>query len=509
MSELKGAVQGDPLACLVRDGVLPRGVDAAYDDLAACVRFAGDACPELTVLGVSTLPMHEGGAHAVDELGYLLSAIVETLRKLAARGLDVGPVCGQIEVTLGVGGDLFVELAKLRAARRLWGKLLAASGVQPVAMRLHVRSADATFTRRDPWVNMLRAIQAGFVGAVGGADVITLLPFDAALGESDVAARRTARNLHLLLAEEGHLSQVTDPSAGSYYIEQLTDQLARGAWGRFQGIEAAGGLLQALSDDVVQGPAREAACERARDLATRRQGVVGVSRYALAGEPAVTRPTFDPKAFMRLARTRWEAAAMAQRPPQHIAALNVALDALNSGTLDRVEAAANAVSLGATLSDVAGRIQGVPFTVVPVAPTRNAAAWEALRDLGGAHPPPIFLANLGSIPEHKARESFARDLFTAGGFDVRTNEGFDSIGDAIAAFEASGSALVCICGNDAAYAQVPDLAAALRAAGATCVIVAGKRPDEPVWVDVDQVVHLGADVLSTMKAAHDSLGGAR
>lgn len=501
---LSGTVQADPLATLARDGWLPRGVDAAFDDLAACVRHADEHVSGLRVVGLSALPVAEAGADASTELAVVLAGLLETVRRLDARDLGPDRVLPRTEVVVSLGGHLLVDLAKLRALRRLWARVGAALGVSGSPVRIHARQADATLATVDPWTNLLRASAAGFVGAVGGADALTLLPWDHALGESEAAARRIARNQQILLREEAHLDRVEDPAAGSFALEHLTDALCRAAWERFQAIEGGGGMLQALADGSLASGIGERVAARRRRIATRRDALVGVSRSPDPSEAPITRPRPDPAERDRLLRARWEAAQLALDRRQDDPVLAAAMEGLRRGSADRAAHAVEAAARGMHLASLAGAVPGMPFTAHRLVPERPSAPWEALRArVRAATPRPrVFLANLGPKASHKAREAFARELFEAGGFAVTTHEGFVDPDEAAIAFGTSACTGACICGTDDAYERaVPRLARQLTAAGAAFVVVAGRFPADPApWREagVTAVVHLGADVLATL-----------
>jgi methylmalonyl-CoA mutase len=194
----------------------------------------------------------DAGASAVEELGCAVAAGVAYLRALTSQGLGVDEAFGQLEFRLSATADQFTTIAALRAARRLWDRVGESSGVAPEArgMRQHAVTSSVMTTRHDPWVNMLRTTVACFAAGVGGAEVVTVQPFDAALGLPDPFARRIARNTQSLLVEEGSLARVVDPAGGSWYVESLTEDLAQAAWAWFTEIERAGGLVAAQSSGV-------------------------------------------------------------------------------------------------------------------------------------------------------------------------------------------------------------------------------------------------------------------
>jgi len=179
---------------------------------------------------------------------------------------------------LTVDADYFLSLAKLRAARRVWARLAAACGAAAPA-RIEARSSGRMLTAADPWTNLIRLTAAAFAGAAGGADAIVLGAFTDALGAPTSFARREARNIQLVLAEEAHVGRVVDPAGGSGYLETLTDEIARAAWTRLQAIEAAGGAVKALEGGLIADMAAESRTEIAGRLQRREQKLLGVTDF--------------------------------------------------------------------------------------------------------------------------------------------------------------------------------------------------------------------------------------
>jgi methylmalonyl-CoA mutase len=179
-----------------------------------------------------------------------------------------------------------MTIAKLRAARRLWARVAEVSGVDEPQVQ-HAVTSSAMMTRRDPWVNMLRTTVATLAAGLGGADSVTVQPFDAAIGLPDEFARRIARNTQNLLLEESHLGEVIDPAAGSWYVEKLTDELAAHAWSWFREIERAGGLP--VAEQLVADRIAETWAKRSARLADRSDPITGVSEFPNLGEKPVVR----------------------------------------------------------------------------------------------------------------------------------------------------------------------------------------------------------------------------
>ena len=303
-SALTGCLGADPLGVLARTGT-----DL---DLSAAAKLAARCAAELPgmrAIVVDALPFHDAGGTSAQELGCALAAGAEYLRALRATGLPGAAAAGQLEFRYAATADQFTTIAKLRAARRTWAQVVAHCGIPASAggQRQHAVTSWPMQTRRDPWNNILRDTLACFAAGVGGADAITVTPFDAATGQPDRLARRVARNVQAVLAEESHIARVIDPAGGSWYVENLTEQLATHAWACFTGIERAGGLRAALASGRIGGQLA-ASRESQRDaLARRRAAITGVSEFPLAGERLLDRPPAPAQApaAAGLPRIRW------------------------------------------------------------------------------------------------------------------------------------------------------------------------------------------------------------
>ncbi|MFI1783047.1 methylmalonyl-CoA mutase family protein [Streptomyces rubiginosohelvolus] len=442
-SEARGTLGADPLGHEARTGV--------EADLAPAVRWA-QRCdaeyPGLRAIVVDGLPYHEAGGSAGEELGLSLATGVAYLRALTAAGMSVEAACGQLEFRYAATADQFLTIAKLRAARRLWARVAEASGAPAAgAQRQHAVTSPVMMTRRDPWVNMLRTTLATLGAGVGGADSVTVLPFDHALGLPDAFARRIARNTSTILMEESHLARVIDPAGGSWYVERLTDELAAAAWAFFQETERAGSLPAALRSGTVAKRLAATWAARSAKLARRKEPITGVSEFPMPSERPVERePAPDP---------------------------------------------------------YAGAPGGLPRV-------RRDEAFEALRARSDAHlaatgsRPKVFVAALGPAAAHTARASFAVNLFGAGGIEAVHDPVSVDSDTAAGALAASGASVAVLCSSDALYAeQAEQVAGALKSAGAAQVFLAG-RPGE--YADVDAYVFAGCDAVAVLTSVLDRMG---
>lgn len=236
---------------------------------------------------------HNLGANAAWELAGSIAAAVAYLRVLDESGLTIAEALRQISFRLAADDDQFMAIAKIRAMRQLWARVAEVVGEpQNGAAVVHAETSLPMMTQRDPWVNMLRTTVAAFGAGVGGADTVLVLPFDVAIpggfpGMATSFSRRIARNTQLLLLEESHIGRVLDPAGGSWYVEELTEQLAQQAWKDFQGIEERGGFVDAR--DYLAEQIAEAAARRLDDIAHRRTAITGVNEYPSLAEPSLPR----------------------------------------------------------------------------------------------------------------------------------------------------------------------------------------------------------------------------
>lgn len=238
---------------------------------------------------VSTLELHLAGADGCDEVAFALSA--------AAARLAAG--ARALVVRVAAGRETFVELCKLRALRLCLRKLFAARGGPPPRLWLHAVASPRTIAARDPWVNILRVTTELLAAVLGGADLVTPLPFDEALDPPSPRGRRLARNACHVLREEAGLGRVVDPGAGSYFLDSLTDALAREAWSRLRALEAEGGVLDPRGAARARARAEATRRERTDQLARRRLPLLGVSEFADPGEALPGRPRDDAAAALR------------------------------------------------------------------------------------------------------------------------------------------------------------------------------------------------------------------
>ncbi len=411
-------------------------------------------------LMVDTTHYCDAGATEAQTLGWAVATGVAYLRALVEAGVDVDGAAGLIGFRLAATADQFVTIAALRAARVMWARVVTASGGSQEAARQyqHAVTAIHTYSRRDPWINLLRGATAALAAGVAGADAVTVLPFDhasAAVDADGALGRRLARNTQLLLLEESHLGRAVDPAGGSFYVESLTQGLASEGWRVLQEVEASGGIETAIAEGSLAAAMEESWQRRLGELRTRSEPVTGVSEFPVLDE-------FAPA---------------------------------SSADRDGEEAGA-----------------GLPVR-------RLAEPFEDLRDAADRHHaasgdrPAVWVAALGSPADHSARTSWAQNLLAAGGIATSGSAGVESPIAAAADFAASGRAAAVIAGTDDMYRlRGAATASALAEAGAVLVALTCS-PDTPAELlselqaaGVDEIWHDGIDAVAALERLHRALG---
>ncbi len=434
----------DPLGGIAR-GDETDGLSNRMGDVAQFVAEAAEQLPSSRLLTVDATRYAEAGATEAQQLATSIATGVAYLRALEAAGLTPSRAAGLIGFRYAATADQFVTIAMLRSARRLWERVLESSGVQAPDrdQAQQAVTSEAMYSRRDPWVNLLRATSAALAAGVAGADSVTVLPFDTALGEPDDLGRRSARNIQMLLIEESNIARFVDPAAGSWFVDSLTARLSSMAWSGFQAIETAGGMAAVLTDESLAVEVSAAWDSRLERLSTREDPVTGVSEFPL----------------------------------------------LEDEPLRRVEQPA---SIGWPLRRLA-------------APFENLRDWSDRHLAEHGRRPMVFMAALGDLAVHNGRSTWVANLLAVAGIQAEFGSGSGTMSpiETTARFAESGCDVAVICSSDAVYVdRGVATAVALRDAGASMVVLAGDPGEHRKEFEKSGVAefwYVGIDVLDTLQ----------
>ena len=424
---------------------------------AAAVLKAGQALPNYCVLAVNAFLFNNAGAYISQELGYALAWGNELMAKLTEAGFTADEVAKKIKFNLGISSNYFMEIAKFRAARWLWAEIVAA--YKPACecackMVAHAQTSEWNMTVYDAHVNLLRSQTEAMSAALAGVDSITVRPFDKIYQTPDDFSERIARNQQLLLKEECHLDKVVDPSAGSYYVEVLTNSLADVAWKLFLEVEEKGGFSVAVNAGEIQNAVNASNVARKKAVATRREILLGSNQY----------PNFT------------EVAA------------------------DKIQEKGSCCCGGGHCGEAT--IPALDFS-------RGASEFEALRMTTekSGKTPKVFMLTIGNLAMRLARSQFSANFFGCAGYKIIDNLGFDTVEAGVEAAVKAGAEIVVLCSSDDEYAEFAP-AAYKALAGRAEFVVAGAPAcaDDLKAQGIDQFVNVKSNVLETLKAFNAKLG---
>jgi len=526
--KLCGAVAADPLAELISEGMIPHPLDAAMDETAEMTAWALDNAPSVGTIWVRGDVFHDRGASAVQELGFLAASALFHLRAMEQRGIAPERASQQMRFSFSLGGNFFMEVAKLRAARIVWNRVLEACGV-PVEKRsiwIHCRTSRRTQTEYDPYVNMLRTTTQAFSGIVGGADSLHAGQFDDSIARStraDGFSRRIARNTQLILRDEANLDATADPAGGSWYVESLTDQVARSSWEAFREIDRLGGMNIAIEQGNIKADLEKTANARDVAAALRKDVIVGTNRYPNPSERTPEREDTGSRhaAFIEKRAAELREHKASAEHENALVPLKKIENCCKAGAGELAEAVILAAANGATIGEIARHLptrkrEALRMTRIPL--RRPAEPFERLRKAVEKHrgkggPALVFLATLGPAGMYMPRLDFSASFFEAGGFDVIRTKGHESPEEAAKAAIEQNAQVVVICGLDNDYpGSVPIVAKETKKADpGTLVVLAGLPADKEQQrmfeeSGVDLFIHVRVNMLDTLKKAAERTG---
>lgn len=384
------------------------------------------------------------GSTIVEELAFTLSAGHDYLVRLMDAGLDVDQAARKLRFSFSVSSNYFMEIAKFRAARMLWANIVKGYGpAKNCACKMHIHAETSRWNQTvyDPYVNMLRGTTEAMSATIAGVHSLEVTPFDTSFENPTEFSKRIARNVELLLKNESHFDQVVDPAGGSYYVENLTQSIAAEAWKLFLEIEQKGGYTEAYKAGLIVERIKASAAAKDKNIATRRQTLLGANQY----------PNFT----------------------------EVAGKEITAESVTRKQAEGNVL---------------VPY--------RGAMAFEEMRlqvDRSGKEPK-AFMLTCGNLGMARARSQFSCNFFACAGIKVIDNTYFKSIEEGAKAALESKAQIVVVCASDDDYAEAAPKVKELLG-GKAILVVAGAPACAPELEaqGITNFINVKSNVLETLK----------
>jgi methylmalonyl-CoA mutase len=463
--KVQGSINFDPFK-----GMLKKGKDAPeFAQLCAQAIEVVKGLPFFRILAVNANLLSNAGSYITQELGFALAQGNEYLRQLTENGMPSVLAAKNIKFNFGVSSNYFMEIAKFRAARLLWAKIVAA--YNPVCTRdcenngpnkecrcasklvAHAITSEWNMTVYDAHVNLLRTQTEAMSAVLGGVNSLTVLPFDVAYKASDDFSERIARNQQLLLKEESYFDKILDPSAGSYYIENLTVSIAEQAWKLFLEIEEKGGFYTAVKEGFIQSEIAKAATARAAAVASRKEILLGSNQFPNFTEVASTKISDE--------------------------------------------------------SDSCGCKNNCEKTIQPLSFTRGAEQFEVLRmatEKSGKRPK-VFMLTIGSLAMRLARSQFASNFFACAGYEIIDNLGFDTVEAGVEAARKAKADIIVLCSSDDEYAELAPQAKNAMGGGKEILVVAGMPAsmEDLKAQGITNFINVRSNVLETLKEFNSKL----
>jgi len=446
----------DPISYLSLNGKLEEPIEKIFEDISSATEWLNENLSHAKSLLVNGFTFQNSGSTAVQELAIILSIAVEYFNRLSNNLISIDEIAKSMLVQVGVGSNYFVEISKLRAIKILWKNLLSAYNINEENQKIfiHAKTSMNNQTLCDAHVNLLRTTTEAFSAIVGGIDSLHTNPFDELFEKQNDFSRRLARNTQIILKEESHLDEVTDPAGGSFFVETLTKQIAEAAWIEFQNIQKLGGIIEALKSGYIQSEIEKVTSAKLKDVRTRKAIIVGTNMYANPKENNVS----DKKS------------------------INKNIDDQNSSMKILKQ-----------------------FRPASIFEELRIKSEKYLSQFGNK--PKVFLMNMGSLKQFKARADFSRAFFEIGGFEVLYTNGFNSSEEAANAFNSSAAKIFIICSTDETYPElVPSI---IKKVSKSAIKILAGYPNEQIETHkengINEFIYLGCDAYSVLNAIYKKL----
>lgn len=457
----KGSIAIDPLMKLTTKGCDCVDENCTYTSFPKAIfEKVSKLLPNFDLISVRADKFKNSGSTIVQELAFGLSVANDYLAQATNQNIAVDDIASKIRFNFAAGANYFMEIAKIRAARFLWAKVVEAykpANNQAAVMKIHSETEKYNQTVYDPYVNMLRSTTEAMSAVIGGTDSLTVLDFNTSFDKSNEFSERIARNQQILLKRESYFDKVADPAAGSYYIENLTNSIIEQTWKLFLEVEEKGGYLEALKAGFIQEQIKEVANKRRMNIANRKEILLGTNQF----------PNFN------------ETVKEAIKTPEKKCACSCE-------TADNV--------------------------VEPIKEFRGAEEFEEMRLLTEAADkrPKAFMFTYGNLTMRKARAQFACNFFACAGFEVVDNNGFATVQEGIEASKQANADIVVLCSADDEYPVISkEVVEGLKD---KIIVVAGYPKDsidELKAMGIKHFVHVKVNVLESLKQFQSELGIAK
>lgn len=476
--QLSGSFDFDPLSVLLLNGDFENSEKADLAQVPEMVKLGRQLVPAMKMINVNGHYLNSAGASLAQELGFALAAGNEYLAICVNAGMPVDDVASSMMFTLSTGSDYFSEIAKLRAARLLWAKIVEQykpADAVSMKMWIHCNTSSWNKTLYDPYVNILRTSTEAMSAVLGGAQSLSIIPFDTFFKDPDEFSNRIARNQQVILKEEAYLDKVADPAAGSYYIENLTLQIAEAAWKIFLETESKAGMLAAIKQGFVQDTVSDSAAKKLNDVASRRITLLGTNQYPNTGEQMLGKIHFAEEDELLEEEMYADEEADIEDEEDEPTPFKKLEHFGGSDAFDQI----------------------------------RLAVEQSESETGRR--PEVFLFTFGNLASSKARAMFTTNFFGCAGYKITDSPAFENIDNAVNTVKAAKPEIVVLCSSDDEYATTGiEALQKLRKLGKNTILVVAGYPKEILEdlkkAGADEYIHVRSNLLETLESFNVKLG---
>jgi methylmalonyl-CoA mutase len=507
---IQGGIFYDPFAILLKEGQIPYSLSTAYLMIGQLQKIKRHV-PNISTFIIDAKIYNDCGANAVQELAFSLSTAVQYIRELINQNFSINEIAKDAILNFNTGSDFFIGIAKLRAARILWAKIIKSFGGNEISQKVKIFADTCSWNKSilEPHNNILRNTVETMSAIFGGADSINVKYFDDNSANPNEFSRRISRNTQLILTDECYLSDVFDPSQGSYYIEWFTDNLARQAWELLQNIEAKGGMLTCIQNGYITEQINLTKSKRIDNILTRKDILVGINKFPnIKEEFSSIKKSQNNYLKRNLVLNKY----IEKRNNDDVKnSLEQLSKEQKQNSENFLNTAIKVATAGATIEEITystceKQIYLINTTIKTFNPSKP---FEELRKFSQqykdkfGHLPQIFLAKIGNASQYKAKADFASDFFMAGGFEPNNHISFETAGDAANAFLKSNDKIIVICSSDELYKKtVPEICKLIKDSKPDSNIVLAGYPKENIKeykaAGVDEFIHINANIYEIL-----------
>lgn len=507
LNAIKGGFNFDFIGSALETGKLYSKPEKYIKELKLFFDWATNQFPNFSLITINGDVYHNGGASSIQELAYVLSTGVYYIKSLIDEGLSIEEIAPKIKISISVGSNFFMEIAKIRALRVLWAKIIKEFGGSEELAKafIHTNTSVREKTKYDPYVNMLRNTSQAFSAVVGGCDSLHVSYLDQEYTLPDKFSRRMSRNTQIILNEEAHVNDNIDPAGGSWFVETLTSQIIEKTWELFTETEKDGGIIKSLENNIPQSKIDEKYKERVKNISTRKETILGTNKYPnLQEKPIQIKVKFDENDF-----------------ENYISNYKKSTSIKNEIIFnkDYFENAAKFAEKGALAYDLFNSFieneNELKITQIPL--RRTAKVFEELRNniikikQNTGENPKVDLVCFGLLKQYKPRADFSADFFQVGGFEFNIHDGFENGTDAAEKIKDKDAKVMIICSTDEIYEKVVnDFAQLMKQYKPDSMLVLAGYPKDKIEEykssGIDEFIHIKANIYQILSDLHSRLG---